>query len=269
MITRRRINSEAPSASYNCSTDRATVAMRPSSANYENSNITESLRVSYRKITDEVTLGDPPKSGGAESSLVSPSSISASAISLRSDCDQLLTPNSKSSGVCSLNGGAPTNKKPPPIPPPLSDPWKQRFPTKFKQPLFSSGPQSARDYVNTTNASRDVAGTPLPATAIGVKHFNFDFDLNLLRRPPSADRDRLNYVPVEVGFSCEASSTSSGIPGTPLRTPKTPKSSLPPTTEYAMIDHNKTHALFNALSTRQRDRKSRHKSPAEVAINAV
>lgn len=274
-MNRRRINSERPVA-YTSGVDRVTVAMRPSSVNYENNDFLEvEQRVTYTKQTDQVTFGPAPRPSNYPS-LASPTSLSTglSNVSLRSDCDALLTPNSKSSGVGSLNGNAsaPSNGNPPPIPPSLSDPWK-RHPNKCSKLFFSPCvPQSARDYVNTTNAFRDVSGTPLPATAVGAMHFSFDFDHSAFpRRPGSAglDRSRLNYVPVELELNCGASSTSSGIPGTP-RTPKTPKTPLLANTEYAVIDQTKTVALSHAYShrARQRERKSRHTS-TEVSVNPL
>ena len=275
MMIRRRINSERPVA-YHAASDHVAVAMRPSSVTYENNDVSEAMsqRVLYTKQSDQVTIAPAPR---PEPSLASPASVSTgvSFVSLRSDCDALLTPNSKSSGVGSLSGNAPAppSGNPPPIPPSLCDPWK-RHPGKCGKSLFfsPSAPHSARDYVNTTNASLDVSGTPLPATAVGAVHFNFDFDpLGFPRRPGSAgaERSRLNYVPVEVDFSCGGSSASSGIPGTP-RTPKTPKTPSIGATEYAVIDHNKTRALSHALShrARQRERKSRHTS-TELAVNGL
>ena len=266
-MIRRRINSELPAPSYNRSTDRVLIAMRPNSADYENNDL--SLRVSYEKKKNEVTLGAVElgrEKIGESASLGTGVSIT----SIRSDCDLLLTPNSKSSGVGSMSGAP----NPPPIPPP-SDPWRRHV-TKFKPPHFSSAaPHSARDYVNTTNASLDVAGTPLPATAIGAQHFSFDFDFKgFPRRTASSgvDKTSLNYVPVEVGMNCAASSTSSGITGTP-RSPKTPKTPLPSNTEYSLIDHHKTRALSHTLShrARQREKKSstRHTSTELAVINAV
>ena len=256
MIIRRRINSELPSASYQRSTERAAVQVRPNSADYQNNDL--SLRVSYKKNTDEVTMSRHPEATETSSAPRSATAMSpglrsaeASNSSIRSDCELLLTPGSK------------TSAGPPPPRPPFqpSDPWRRR-PMYKRSGLATCGPQSARDYVNTTNASLDVAATPLPATAIGALHFSFDFD-NLPRRTVSAgpERTAVNYVPVD----CGASSTSSGITGTP-RSPKTP---LLVTTEYTEIDHNKTRALSHAGSHRARQRVKRHANTELDVINAL
>jgi len=250
MIIRRRINSELSSASYQRSTDKAAIQVRPNSTDYQNSDV--NLRVLYKKKSDQVTLAPDASSPTCTSAAVSNNSI-------RSDCEMLLTPNSKSSGVGSLNGGAP-----PPVPP-LCDPWR-RHTAKYKHPgVFSCGPLSARDYVNTMNASLDVAGTPLPKTAIGGMHFSFDFEPPARRVTSTGlERSAINYVPVD----CGASSTSSGINGTP-RSPKTPRTPLQCSTEYAEIDHKKTRALSHTGSHRARQRVKRHTNTELAVINAL
>ena len=242
MIIRRRINSEAPAAFHQRPSDK----IRPNSADYQNNEV--NLRVLYKKKSDQVTLPTD-----------APASAAVSNCSIRSDCELLLTPNSKSSGVGSMNGN------PPPPVPPLCDPWR-RHPAKFKHPgILSCGPLSARDYVNTMNASLDVAGTPLPATAIGGVHFSFDFEPPSRRVHSSGlERSTINYVPVD----CGASSTSSGINGTP-RSPKTPRTPLLSNTEYTEIDHKKTRALSHTGSHRARQRVKRHTNTELAVINAL
>ena len=247
-----------------------------------------------------------PQSGGGASRISRSSSdahphnrVHISSVSLRSDCEPLLTPGSNStSGIGSLNlsnSNVPHHhQQHPPTSLLAGDPWQKRtnitnqnlnnhsVPNhrfNFMQhhhrmsPSYPA-PHSAREYVNTFNASMDV-GTPLPATATVGGHFNFDFDLSSLpHRPRSSgsDRVKLNYVPIEVfkntgdDFSCGASSASSGIPGTP-RTPKTPLGSHQ-ATDYAIIDHNKTQAL--SKTQRQRERKSRHESSeTSTLVNGI
>ncbi|CAK8683866.1 fibroblast growth factor receptor substrate 3-like [Clavelina lepadiformis] len=306
IINRRRINSDMAVARYSRKTDHVVISTpqrrNSESANYENNEVIGNTvqsgsfprrhRVFYDKNSQKVKLESThatstTKSGteNGDANTLSPdgvSSVSRSMASLRSDCELLLTPGSKSSGIGSLNGngGSLSSQNPPPMPPPKSDPWKRRphkFPNRHISPSYV--PHSAREYVNTANASLDVSGTPLPATAVDRIHFNFDFDIPgfpFRSKPTLPDRSRqLNYVPVEAfkngdDFNCGASSASSGIPGTP-RTPKTPKTPLTShlATDYAIIDHNKTRALSNVNRARQRQRKSRHGSTDGPILNAA
>lgn len=226
----------------------------------------------------------------------------ASATSLRSDGEHVpLTPiSSSTSGIGSLNGnitsdtksngaipqssvGASSSQAPPPIP--AADPWRRQsgwlkhrktHTRKLRHEFLrlSPGlPLSARDYVNTANASLDVSGTPLPATAIvsGGNHFSFDFVPRYLSSHSASHHNHnINYVPIEVStkngdfYSCGASSASSGLPGTPL-TPRTPGGHNF-SCEYAEIDHHKTRALSNAFRSRQKEMKTRHASCETAAL---
>nr|XP_002121024.1 fibroblast growth factor receptor substrate 3 [Ciona intestinalis] len=293
MISRRRVNSEMV-ATYDRGSDRVKIVQQrrnSENANYENNDVMEHSgsfprRVRYEARSEEVTIDQSAPATSSNDDKPSPSAVESvsrdvSMMSLRSDCEPLLTPGSNStSGIGSLNGnGSTISQNPPPIPPhpttTAGDPWRRHnFKVKphnhhFHRRLSPTVPHSAqpyRDYVNTTHASMDISGTPLPATAVGSMHFNFDFDSHLFGHRPRSGSSKLNYVPVEAfkngdDFSCGASSASSGIPGTP-RTPKTPKTPLSshPAIDYAIIDPNKTRALSNTHRTRQRERKSRHES---------
>lgn len=321
MVSRRRINSDMV-ASYNRNSERVTIQNpqrhNSESANYENNDVidahsnsyprrhqvtynsrTQQAKISTDQSADATSKGGETKRGSGDSTTLSPDVIDSvsrdvSTMSLRSDCEPLLTPGSNgTSGIGSLNGnGCPlTSQNPPAVPPHppvtslVGDPWKKQpnFPhNRFIQHhhhhhrMSPNYPQSACEYVNTVNASMDVSGTPLPATAkVMGTHFSFDFD-HLLPRSRNHDRYKLNYVPVEAftnpdsDFNCGASSASSGIPGTP-RTPKTPKTPIQshPSTDYAIIDHNKTRALSNIHKARQRERKSRHESVEAALMNGV
>nr|CAB3247209.1 fibroblast growth factor receptor substrate 3 [Phallusia mammillata] len=323
MVKRRRINSDMV-ASYNRNTDRVTIQNtqrhNSESANYENNDVIDAHSNSYPRrhhvtynsrtqqaqISADQSTSTTPESGETkrgDSTTLSPDVIDSvsrdvSTMSLRSDCEPLLTPGSNgTSGIGSLNGNGCTlssTQNPPPVPPHppvtslVGDPWKKQsnFPhNRFihhhhhhpHHRMSPNYPQSACEYVNTVNASMDVSGTPLPATAKAMgTHFSFDFDHLLPRSRHQHDRYKLNYVPVEAfsslenDFNCGASSASSGIPGTP-RTPKTPKTPIQshPSTDYALIDHAKTRALSNIHKARQRERKSRHESTEAGLMNGV
>ncbi|XP_039259303.2 uncharacterized protein LOC120335750 [Styela clava] len=311
MLDRRRINSNM--VSYNRQNESVrinhtrhhTVA---ADCEYENSDVIQQHKnerlkapegvVAFNTNSEHITF---PRQ--RESPEMPPRGISAN--SLRSDGDHPLTPISNStSGIGSLNGNSTTsegkcnggaaistalatnNPIPPPLPP--IDPWRKqngwakqrksharrlRHINDFTSRLSPGMPMSARDYVNTVNASLDVSGTPLPATAapIGGNHFSFDFDPRMLtgnNANPFQHRHNIDYVPIEVStkngdfYSC--GSASSGLPGTPL-TPRTPGGHLL-SCDYAEIDHNKTRALSNAFRSRQREMKSRHTSSETTGL---
>lgn len=199
------------------------------------------------------------------------------------------TPGSNgTSGISSLNENSTTSETKSQTQCSLDDPWRpkqsnisrsasakkhrKRFILRPNNDFFSNMPLSAREYVNTANASMDVSGTPIPATAMvgGGTHFNFDFDHRSYSVSSSCGNSHknLNYVPIEVSmkngdfYSCGTSSASSGLgPATPVTVtppPKTPNGHS--NTNYAIIDHHKTRALSDAHKHRQRERKSCRKN---------
>lgn len=314
MLHRRRNNSTINSVSYNRTSEEVSInhtrhhTVSSDAVEYENSSVFaefQKIKNKYSPLTEGVTyITENERVSLHNSPETTPRGISAN--SLRSDCEHVpLTPGSNStSGIGSLNGNSTTSEgrcnggtsqltsisatTAPLLP---SDPWmlqngrkrgkKKNRPRILRHHecynLSPSLPMSARDYVNTANASMDVSGTPLPATAaVGTGiHFNFDFvptrynnavsnSGNSMMQPLPFTNHNVDYVPIEVStkngdfYSCGASSASSGLgPGTPL-TPRTPGGHY--ATEYTEIDLSKTRALSNALRSRQRERKSRNAS---------